>query len=189
MARDPSVFVHDRALVESDDIGPRTRVWAFAQVMRGARIGADCNICGHAFVESGVVLGDGVTVKNGVQLYTGVTCEDDVFLGPAAVFTNDLNPRAAIKKGPDDFLPTVLRQGATLGANAVVVCGVTLGRYAFVGAGSVVIRDVPDHGLVVGNPARQIGWMCRCATRLDDGLGCPACGDRYVEEDGGLRLA
>ena len=178
MARDPSIFVHERALCESDDIGPRTRIWAFAQVMKGARIGADCNICGHAFLETGAVLGNHVTVKNSVLLWDKVTVEDDVFLGPNVVFTNDMNPRAAFKKPPERFLSTRVRKGASIGANATIVCGTTIGEQAFVGAGSVVIRDVPAHALVVGNPARHIGWMCACGEKLDQKLAC-ACGRRY----------
>ena len=189
MARDPSVFVHERALCESDDIGPRTRVWAFAQVMKGARVGADCNICGHAFIETGAVLGDRVTVKNSVLLWDKVTVEDDVFLGPNVVFTNDMNPRAAFKKPPERFLPTRVRKGASIGANATIVCGTTIGEQAFVGAGSVVIRDVPAHALVVGNPVRRIGWMCACGEKLDQKLAC-ACGRRYrpIDAIAGLQL-
>jgi UDP-2-acetamido-3-amino-2,3-dideoxy-glucuronate N-acetyltransferase len=178
MARDLSVFVHERALCESDDIGPRTRIWAFAQVMKGARVGADCNICGHAFLETGAVLGNHVTVKNSVLLWDKVTVEDDVFLGPNVVFTNDMNPRAAFKKPPERFLPTRVKTGASIGANATIVCGTTIGKQAFVGAGSVVIRDVPAHALVVGNPARRIGWMCTCGEKLDQKLAC-TCGRRY----------
>ncbi len=176
---DQSVFIHERALCESVDIGPRTRVWAFAQVMEGARIGADCNICGHSFIESGVVVGDGVTIKNGVQIFDKVTLEDSVFVGPGAVFTNDLNPRAAVKKPPDAFLTTVVKKGATLGANVTVVCGVVIGEQAFVGAGAVVVRNAPAHALVVGNPARRAGWMCACGVRLPETLACDACDARY----------
>jgi acetyltransferase-like isoleucine patch superfamily enzyme len=178
VTRDPSVFVHEQALCESDDIGPRTRIWAFAHVLPGARIGADCNVCDHAFVEGGAVVGDSVTVKNNVLLWDGVTVEDKVFLGPNAVFTNDPRPRAASRSGRAGWLPTLVRHGATIGANATVVCGVTVGRWAFVGAGTVVIADVPDHALMVGNPARRIGWACECGERLPDGLAC-ACGRSY----------
>lgn len=160
------VFIHPHALVETTAIGSRTRVWAFAHVMAGARIGQGCNICDHAFVESGAVLGNNVTVKNGVAIWTGVTIEDHVFLGPNCVLTNDPNPRAAIKKAPDDLVPTLVRMHATIGANATVRCGVTIGRYAFIGAGTVVLKSVPDFALIVGNPGRQIGWMCVCAHRL-----------------------
>jgi UDP-2-acetamido-3-amino-2,3-dideoxy-glucuronate N-acetyltransferase len=178
MTRNPSVFVHPLALCESDDIGPRTRVWAFAHVLPGARIGADCNVGDHAFVEGGAVVGSSVTIKNNVLLWDGVTVEDEVFLGPNAVFTNDLRPRAAVRKGREGWLPTLVRRGATIGANATVVCGITVGRWAMVGAGAVVAADVADHALVVGNPARQVGWACRCGERLPDDLEC-ACGRAY----------
>jgi acetyltransferase-like isoleucine patch superfamily enzyme len=178
MTRNPLVFVHQLALCESDDIGPRSRVWAFAHVLPGARIGADCNVCDHAFVEGGAVVGNSVTIKNNVLLWDGVTIEDEVFLGPNAVFTNDIRPRAAVKKGREAWLPTLVRQGATIGANATVVCGVTVGRWAFVGAGAVVTADIPDHALVVGNPARQVGWACECGERLPDKLVC-GCGRSY----------
>ena len=179
------MFVHELALCESDELGPRTRVWAFAHVLPGARIGADCNVCDHAFVEGGAVLGDSVTVKNNVLVWDGVTVEDEVFLGPNAVFTNDQRPRAAFKKGREGWLPTLVRRGATVGANATVLCGVTIGRFAFVGAGSVVTADVRDHALVVGNPARQVGWACECGQSLPDNLEC-ACGRRYRHVDDGL---
>jgi acetyltransferase-like isoleucine patch superfamily enzyme len=176
MARDPSVFVHALALCESDEVGPRTRVWAFAHVLAGARIGADCKVGGHAFVEGGVVVGDGVTIKNGVQLFSGVTVEDEVFLGPGAVFTNDASPRAPYPKGAAGWRATLVRRGATVGANATVLSGLTIGCWAMVGAGSVVTGDVAGHAIVVGNPARQIGWACRCGRSLPDDLACAACG-------------
>ena len=176
MSRDPSVLVHDLALCESDNVGPRTRVWAFAHVLAGARIGADVKVGGHAFVEGGVVVGDGVTIKNGVLLFSGVTVEDEVFLGPGAVFTNDASPRAPYPKGPAGWRATLVRRGATVGANATVLSGLTIGCWAMVGAGSVVTGDVAGHAIVVGNPARQTGWACRCGRRLPDELACAACG-------------
>jgi len=182
VSRDPSVFVHDKALCESDDIGPRTRVWAFAHVMRGAVIGSDCNVGDHAFLESGARLGNHVTVKNCVLVWDKVTVEDEVFLGPNMVFTNDMNPRVAFKKSPAAFLPTLVRRGASIGANATIVCGVTIGENAFVGAGSVVIRDVPAYALVVGNPARRVGWMCACGEKLPPNLVC-SCGRHYRAGD------
>ncbi|HXU83571.1 MAG TPA: acyltransferase [Polyangia bacterium] len=182
MGRDPSVFVHDRALCESDAIGAGTRVWAFAHVMKGAVIGSHCNVGDHAFIEGGARLGNHVTVKNCVLVWDKVTVEDEVFLGPNMVFTNDMNPRAAVKKSPDTFLPTLVRRGASIGANATVVCGVTIGENAFVGAGSVVIRDVPPYAMVVGNPARRIGWMCACGEKLPASLAC-SCGRRYRAGD------
>jgi acetyltransferase-like isoleucine patch superfamily enzyme len=182
---DPSVFVHPLALCESDDVGPRTRVWAFAQVMAGARVGADCNVAGHAFVEAGAVVGDRVTIKNSVLLWDKVTIEDDVFLGPNAVFTNDMAPRVSNRTDPEDFVPTHVRRGASIGANATIVCGVEIGEHAMVGAGTVVARDVGAHALVVGNPARRIGWVCSCGGRLDDELRCPACGRAYRHGEAG----
>jgi UDP-2-acetamido-3-amino-2,3-dideoxy-glucuronate N-acetyltransferase len=182
---DPSVFVHPLALCESDDVGPRTRIWAFAHVLAGARIGADCNVGGHAFVEGGAVVGDGVTVKNGVLLWSGVTVEDEVFLGPGAVFTNDASPRAPYPKGPSGWRATLVRRGAAVGANATVLSGLTIGPWAMVGAGSVVTGDVPGHALMVGNPARQAGWACRCGRTLPGELACSACGRSYRLADGG----
>ena len=173
------VFVHPRGLCESDDVGSGTKVWAFAHVMEGAVVGQGCNICGGAFIETGAVIGDRVTVKNNVLVWDKVTVADEVFLGPGVVFTNDLDPRAGFKKDAEQFLPTVVRHGATIGANATIVCGTTIGESAFVGAGSVIVDDVPAHALVVGNPARRVGWACACGTRLGDDLAC-ACGRRYV---------
>lgn len=170
-----TVFVHPHALCESESVGAGTRIWAFAHVMRGATIGRDCNLCDHVFVESGVVIGDRVTVKNGVALFDEVTIEDDVFIGPNAVFTNDLRPRVEVRTPREAWLPTRVRRGASIGANATIVCGTTIGEYAFIGAGSVVVRDVPAHALVVGNPARQTGWVCVCGQTLPPELRCP-CG-------------
>jgi acetyltransferase-like isoleucine patch superfamily enzyme len=178
MGRDPSVFLHERALCESDDVGPRTRIWAFAHVMRGARVGADCNIGEHAFVESGATLGNRVTVKNAVLIWEKVTIEDEVFLGPNMVFTNVRNLRAALRPRPEEFLPTLVRRGAAIGAHATIVCGVTIGEKALVGAGSVVAEDVPAYALVVGNPARRVAWVCDCGAQLPASLVC-ACGLRY----------
>ena len=176
-------FVHEKALCESTDIGAGTRVWAFAHVMKGAKIGEDCNVADHAFIESGAVLGNRVTVKNAVLVWDKVTIEDEVFLGPNMVFTNDLNPRVAFKKAPSAFLPTRVKRGSSIGANATIVCGVTLGEHCFVGAGSVIIRDVPAHAMVVGNPARRIGWICACGEKLPRAtLGC-TCGRRYTLTD------
>jgi UDP-2-acetamido-3-amino-2,3-dideoxy-glucuronate N-acetyltransferase len=184
------VFVHPHGLCESDTVGAGTRVWAFAHVLRGAVIGQDCNICDHAFVEGGARLGNNVTVKNSVLVFDGVTAEDDVFLGPAMVFTNDFLPRAAIKKGHDELLPTVVRRGTTIGANATIVCGITIGEQAFIGAGAVVVKDVPAHAFVLGNPARQHGWICACTARLDDTLVCAECGTKHelVSPAEGLRV-
>lgn len=187
-------FAHPRALVESTEIGPNTRIWAFAHVMQGAQLGANCNVGDHAFIETGAVLGNNVTVKNGVAIWDRVTIEDNVFLGPNCVLTNDLNPRTYIKKSGAGLTPTLIRANATVGANATIVCGVTIGQYAFIGAGAVVIRSVPDYALIVGNPGRQIGWMCVCAEKLplpasaprDSSVTCPSCGRSFAVTAGGL---
>ncbi|GAA2565927.1 acyltransferase [Pseudonocardia hydrocarbonoxydans] len=182
------VRVHPQGLCESDDVGEGTRVWAFAHVLPGARVGRDCNICDCAFVEDGAVLGDRVTVKNGTLVFRGVTCEDEVFLGPNVLFTNDLRPRAATRVSADDLVTTTVRRGASLGAGTVVVCGTEIGEYAFTGAGAVVTRDVAAYSFVAGNPAVHKGWVCRCGARLDDGLTCRNCAERYVLETSGEAL-
>ncbi len=180
-------FTHSHALVEEGArIGPRTRVWAFAHVQANADIGADCNVCNYVFVESGARLGDGVTVKNGVQVWQGVTAEDGVFLGPNCVLTNDLRPRSR-----QDFSlsTTVIREGATIGAGAVIRSDLSIGRFAFVGAGSLVTREVPDFAMVWGRPARFRYWVSRAAERLDlsdsrTEVTCPKSGYAYRLEDG-----
>ena len=182
------VSVHPQGLCESESVGSGTRVWAFAHVLREAVVGRDCNICGGAYVESGAVIGDRVTVKNQVMIFEGVTVEDDVFLGPGVIFTNDSSPRAFIKKSGGQLDATTVHRGATLGAGVVVVCPRTIGAFAFVGAGAVVTRDVPPHGFVVGNPGRVIGWACECGLRLHDDLACP-CGRCWDVVDGELRGA
>jgi len=173
-----TTFIHPQALCESAHIGEGTRVWAFAHVLPGAVVGRDCNLCDHSFVESGAVVGDRVTVKNSVAIWDGVTIEDEVFIGPNVAFTNVVTPRVGFKQAREQFGKTVVRRGATLGANATIVCGLSIGEYAFVGAGAVVTRDVPAHALVVGNPARRTGWVCLCAKRLAADLTC-ACGRRW----------
>jgi UDP-2-acetamido-3-amino-2,3-dideoxy-glucuronate N-acetyltransferase len=183
---DPRARIHAHALIdEGAVIGPGTRVWAFAHVLSGAVIGADCNICDHTFIEGKVTLGDRVTVKCGVYLWDGVTVEDDVFIGPAAVFTNDRRPRS--RRRPAEFSQTLLCRGASVGAAAVLLPGIQIGRWAMVGAGAVVTRSVSDHALVLGNPARPKGWVCRCGERLSftgfDLAAC-ACGLAYRRESG-----
>jgi acetyltransferase-like isoleucine patch superfamily enzyme len=180
---------HPTALVESEEIGKGTRIWAFAHVMAGACVGADCNIGDHAFIERGAVLGNGVTVKNGVCVWEGVTLGDGVFVGPNAVFTNDPYPRSprlpavAARYADKQWLRTThVLEGVTIGANATIVCGVTLGAYAFIGAGAVVTQNVPPHALMLGVPARRRGWVCRCGRPLTCGKGfwtCAECGECY----------
>ncbi|HEX9950157.1 MAG TPA: acyltransferase [Rubricoccaceae bacterium] len=163
---DPTVQQHSHALIEDGaTVGARTRIWAWAHVLPGAIIGADCNICDHTYIETGVVLGDRVTVKCGVFLWDGVMAEDDVFIGPAAVFTNDLVPRSG--QHPLKWAKTTLSQGCSIGANATILANRCIGKFAMVGAGAVVTRDVPDYGLVIGNPARLVGWVAIDGTRLD----------------------
>lgn len=182
----PGVRVHPQGLCESDQVGEGTRVWAFAHVLPGAVVGRDCNICDCAFVEDGAVLGDRVTVKNGTLVFKGVTCEDEVFLGPNVLFTNDFRPRAANRLPEESLLPTTVRRGASLGAGVVVVCGTEIGEYAFAGAGAVVTRDVAPYSFVAGNPAVHKGWVCRCGARLDDTLTCPEDGARYERVETGI---
>jgi UDP-2-acetamido-3-amino-2,3-dideoxy-glucuronate N-acetyltransferase len=175
-------FVHESSYVdEGCRIGEGTKIWHFSHIMKDCRIGKNCNIGQNVVISPEVVLGDGVKIQNNVSVYTGVVCEDDVFLGPSCVFTNVINPRAFIVRR-NEFRKTVVRKGASIGANATVVCGHEIGRYAFVGAGSVVTRDVPDFALVYGNPARIRGWVCRCGEGLsfeEGGAVCPACGAAY----------
>jgi UDP-2-acetamido-3-amino-2,3-dideoxy-glucuronate N-acetyltransferase len=184
------VFIHPQALVESRDIGSGTRIWAFAHVMAGAVIGSDCNICDHSFIEAGAVIGRAVTVKTHVAVCEGVTLRDGVFVGPHAVFTNDRQPRSprlglARERYSEKerwLLPTVVGQGATLGAGAVVSCGITIGAWAFAAAGAVVLRDLAPFTLVMGNPARPVGYVCACGMRLalEDGrAACGACRRTY----------
>jgi len=157
-------FVHPNALVESDDIGNKTRIWAFAHVLKNVTIGEDCNLCDYVFVESGVKIGSRVTIKNGISLWEGLEIEDDVFLGPNAAFTNDMFPRS--KRHSGSYLKTLLKKGTSVGANATVLCGITLGKYCLIGAGSVVTRSVPDFALVTGNPAKFRYWIAKTGEKL-----------------------
>jgi UDP-2-acetamido-3-amino-2,3-dideoxy-glucuronate N-acetyltransferase len=183
---DPSVQIHPAALCETTEVGPRTRIWAFAHLLEGAVVGADCNICDHVFVEGGARLGDRVTVKNATLIWDGVEIHDDVFLGPRVTFTNDLRPRIGFSLGADQFVPTVVSHGASLGATVTVVCGVTIGSYALIGAGAVVTADVPAHALMLGVPARRVGWVCVCGLDVTPDQAC-TCGRRYrTTPDGGL---
>ncbi len=181
-AASAGVFVHPAGCARARTSARGTRVWAFAHVLPGAVVGADCNVCDGSYIEGGAIVGDRVTIKNQVLIFQGVTIEDDVFLGPAMMFTNDLRPRAHIKRGPEALLPTRFDRGATLGAGVVVVCGINIGANAFVGAGAVVAKDVPAHAFMVGNPARRIGWACTCGERLTADLSCSDCG-RTFEQD------
>lgn len=161
---DSSYYVHPSALVETDIIGSGTTIWAFVHLLPGVIVGRNCNICDHCFAESGVNIGHNVTLKCGIYLWHGTTLEDDVFVGPNVVFTNDVHPRS--KNTDFKLLPVSVRQGASLGANSTILAGVTVGRYALIGIGAVVTRDVPDYALVYGNPARQRGWVDETGEKL-----------------------
>jgi UDP-2-acetamido-3-amino-2,3-dideoxy-glucuronate N-acetyltransferase len=185
-----SYTAHPTAIVdEGAEIGDGTRIWHWAHVCSGARIGRDCALGQNVYVGNAVVIGHNVRVQNNVSVYDAVTLEDDVFCGPSMVFTNVLNPRSTVPR-KDEYRPTLVRKGATLGANCTIVCGVTIGRYAFVGAGAVVTRDVPDHALVLGTPAKHAGWMSRSGEKLDlalTGSGTATCqrtGERYRLQGG-----
>lgn len=181
------VFVHESAYIDDGaELGSGTKVWHFSHVLPGTRIGADCTLGQNVVVGPDVTVGDRCRIQNNVSVYAGVTLEDGVFCGPSCVFTNVYNPRAEVSR-KDEFRSTVVRRGATIGANATIVCGNEIGAYAFIGAGAVVNRPVPDHALVVGAPARQIGWMSHEGERLGDDLTCPRSGRRYEEVSGRLR--
>jgi len=186
----PAYQAHATAVIDNGaQIGERARIWHFCHVSGGAVIGSDCSLGQNVYVGNRVRIGSNVRVQNNVSIYDNVTLEDDVFCGPSMVFTNVLNPRAAVSR-KEEYRDTLVRRGATLGANCTIVCGVTVGEYAFVGAGAVVTHDVKDHALVVGVPARQVGWMSRNGQRLslplegDAAASCPATGERYVLRGG-----
>jgi UDP-2-acetamido-3-amino-2,3-dideoxy-glucuronate N-acetyltransferase len=189
---DKPYFVHESSYVDEPcQIGEGTKIWHFCHVMRDSVIGPRCNIGQNVVVSPGVRIGEGCKIQNNVSLYTGVILEDYVFCGPSMAFTNVVNPRSEVVRR-DEYKRTLVRRGASLGANSTIVCGVTIGEYAFVGAGAVVTHDVPDFAIVVGSPARRTGWMCRCGIKLrPDGrnVGCEACGMRYVLHEDVLRFA
>lgn len=183
------IFVHESSIVDAGAvIGEGTRIWHFSHIMAGSRIGENCILGQNVFIGAGVVLGNGVKVQNNVSIYSGVICEDEVFLGPSVVFTNVINPRSAIER-KEEFRPTLVKRGASIGANATVVCGHTIGEYAMLGAGSVVTKDVKAYALVVGNPAKQVGWVSAYGHRLDfnaEGRArCPESGECYQLAEAG----
>lgn len=185
-ASSPPYFLHPTALVdEGATIGQGCKIWHFSHILSGSDLGDNCNVGQNVVVGPKVKVGRGVKIQNNVSVYEGVTLEDDVFCGPSMVFTNVYNPRANIVR-KDQYRPTLVRRGASIGANATVVCGHTLGQWCFIGAGAVVTRDVPDYALMVGSPARRVGWVCRCGEKLPDGLTCQACGRPYRLVEHGL---
>ena len=181
-------FIHPTAVIDQGTVlGTGTKIWHFSHILSGSRIGDNCNIGQNVVIGPDVSIGKNCKLQNNVSVFKGVTLEDGVFCGPSMVFTNIYNPRAEFRK-MDQVRPTLVKHGATLGANSTIVCGTTLGRYCFVGAGAVVSRNVPDHALVIGNPAKQIGWMCECGERLADDLECVVCGKKYDKTVEGLNL-
>ncbi len=184
-------FAHPSAILdEGCHIGGGTKIWHFCHIMSGSSLGAECNLGQNVFVGKNVVLGRNVKVQNNVSIYEGVECEDDVFLGPSMVFTNIKNPRSAVKR-KGDYAKTYVRKGASIGANATIICGNDIGRYAFIGAGAVITKDVPPYALMLGNPARHIGWMSEYGHRLsfdeNNMATCPESGDQYRLEQTGVQ--
>lgn len=178
-----SYFAHETAIIDADcQIGDGTKIWHFTHIMPNCSIGNNCSIGQNVVISPEVKIGNGVKIQNNVSVYTGVICEDDVFLGPSAVFTNVINPRSAIVRR-NEFKTTLVQKGATIGANATIVCGITIGKYAFIGAGAVVTKNIPDYALVVGNPARQTGWMSEFGHKLkfdSEGIAiCPESKEKY----------
>lgn len=183
-----TAFVHESAYVDDPStVGAGTKIWHFAHVLPHTDIGDNCVLGQNVMVGPHVTVGNNCKIQNNVALYKGVVLEDGVFCGPSCVFTNVLTPRAEVER-KDEFGPTLVKRGATIGANATIVCGNTLGQYCMIGAGAVVTRDVPDYALVTGVPARRIGWVSRSGDRLDAGLVCPRTGEKYRETDGCLEL-
>jgi UDP-2-acetamido-3-amino-2,3-dideoxy-glucuronate N-acetyltransferase len=179
-------FVHPTSIVdEKVKIGRGTKIWHFSHMLTNSKIGENCNIGQNVVIGPGVDIGKGCKIQNNVSIFKGITLEDGVFCGPSMVFTNIYNPRAEIGK-MDQVRPTSVKKGATIGANATIVCGITLGRYCFIGAGAVVNKNIPDFALVVGNPAKQIGWACKCGERLSEDLECLACDKKYEKSPDGL---
>ncbi|HPZ44006.1 MAG TPA: acyltransferase [Bacillota bacterium] len=178
-------FVHESSYIDENvSIGRGTKIWHFCHIQRGASIGENCSLGQNVYVSSNVKIGNGVKIQNNVSVYEGVELEDYVFCGPSCVFTNDLTPRSKYPKGSAGYQKTLVKYGASIGANATIICGHTIGRWAMVASGAVVTRDVPDYALMAGVPARQIGWVCECGLPLKSGLVCQACSREYVLVDG-----
>jgi len=191
MAESKLYFAHHTAVIDDGcEIGAGTKIWHFSHVMPNCKIGENCNIGQNVVISPEVVLGKNVKVQNNVSIYTGVICEDDVFLGPSMVFTNVINPRSAVNR-KSEYAKTLVKKGASIGANATIVCGHDIGKYAFIGAGAVVTKTVPDYALVVGNPARQTGWMSEYGHKLkfneQNEAICPESGDKYVLHNGSVK--
>jgi len=184
-------FVHESSYIDEPcEIGAGTKIWHFSHIMPNSKIGQNCNIGQNVVISPGVTLGNGVKIQNNVSIYTGVICEDDVFLGPSCVFTNVINPRSFIER-KDEYKTTLIKKGATIGANATIICGNTIGQYALIGAGAVITKNVPDFALMIGNPAKLIGYICQCGQRLDFKKGqaqCLTCKESYVLQNGIVQM-
>jgi len=184
-------FVHESSYIDEPcEIGEGTKIWHFSHIMQNCKIGERCNIGQNVVVSSSVVLGNNVKVQNNVSIYTGVICEDDVFLGPSMVFTNVINPRSHIVR-KSEYKQTLVKKGASIGANATIICGNTIGEYAFIGAGAVVTKDVPPYALILGNPGKVAGWMCECGVKVKfegDNGECPTCRKNYKLKEDRLEL-
>lgn len=181
-------FIHPTSIVDDNvEIGEGTKVWHFCHIQSGARIGRNCSFGQNVNVSNNVKVGDGVKVQNNVSLYEGVELKDYVFCGPSCVFTNDLTPRAKYPKGHTGYQKTIVEEGASIGANATIVCGHRIGKWSLIGAGAVVTSNVPSHALMLGVPAKRKGWVCECGEILTGGLVCSKCGRKYIETDDGLR--
>lgn len=180
-------FVHESSYIdEGAEIGGGTRIWHFCHIQKGARIGSNCSLGQNVNIANNVVIGNGVKIQNNVSVYEGVAIEDHVFLGPSCVFTNDLTPRAKYPKGKENYKKTWVREGASVGANATIVCGHEIGRWAMVAAGAVITKNVPSYALMAGVPAKQVGWVCECGRPLPESLRCTACERQYLEKESGL---
>lgn len=187
--KNKEIFVHESSYIDDGcTIGEGTYIWHFSHIMNGCTIGKNCNIGQNVVVSPGVIIGNNVKIQNNVSVYTGVICEDNVFLGPSCVFTNVINPRSHINR-KSEFKTTIVHEGASVGANATIVCGNNIGRYAMIGAGSVVTKNIPDFAKAVGNPARIVGWVCRCGESLhfdNNTSTCKTCGKQYIKSNNNL---
>ena len=180
-------FVHPTSIIDDDvTVGEGTKIWCYSHIQSGAQIGKRCTLGQNVNVSNNVQIGDGCKIQNNVSLYEGVELEDYVFCGPSCVFTNDLTPRAKYPKGSAGYRKTLIKKGASIGANATIICGHTVGSWALIGAGAVVTGDVPAHALMLGVPAKQAGWVCECGEILKSDLCCKVCGRKYIEKSNGL---
>jgi len=172
-------FIHESSYIDDNcEISEGTKIWHFSHIMKDSKIGKNCNIGQNVVISPGVVIGNNVKIQNNVSVYTGVTCKDDVFLGPSCVFTNVINPRSFIER-KNEYKKTLIKEGASIGANATIICGNTIGKYSLIGAGAVVTKDVPDYALIVGNPGRIVGYVCKCGGNLDENFKCKICNLKY----------